>query len=294
MQDFRDKVAVVTGAASGIGRALAERFAHEGMHVVLADVEQGALDRAVSELRTNGHDVRGVLTDVSSPESVQNLARATIASYGKVHIVCNNAGVNGGKGHDRRVLSDPPAIWEATVNDWQWMTGVNYFGVAYGIHVFVPIMLAQNEEGHVVNTASMAGLSLGRNVYGATKHAVVSMSEALYNDFRRFGTKLGVTCLCPTLVATNIYNADRNRPADRHDAGATVLSKDELERMREAWSRGFPPADIAAQVVQAIRANQLYLVVDRPADDERIRERMEAILARKNPVDSAVAVGSVR
>jgi NAD(P)-dependent dehydrogenase (short-subunit alcohol dehydrogenase family) len=284
MQEFRDKVAVVTGAASGMGRAFAERFAREGMRVVLADVEQTALQRAVDELRAAGHEARGVVTDVSKPESVENLASEALAAFGKIHVVCNNAGVNGGRGHTRSILSDPPTIWEASIQDWQWISGVNYFGVAYGIRTFVPIMLRQNEAGHVVNTASMAGITPGGNVYGATKHAVVSMSESLYRDLRRRGSPIGVTCLCPTLVASNFYRAERNRPSNlSDDAGA--LSDADVDRMRDAFSRGFPPTEVAERVLQAIRDNQLYLVVGRPADDERIRERSENILNRRNPAD---------
>jgi NAD(P)-dependent dehydrogenase (short-subunit alcohol dehydrogenase family) len=284
MQEFRDKVAVVTGAASGMGRAFAERFAREGMRVVLADVEQTALQRAVDELRAAGHEARGVVTDVSKPESVENLASEALAAFGKIHVVCNNAGVNGGRGHTRSILSDPPTIWEASIQDWQWISGVNYFGVAYGIRTFVPIMLRQNEAGHVVNTASMAGITPGGNVYGATKHAVVSMSESLYRDLRRRGSPIGVTCLCPTLVASNFYRAERNRPSNlSDDAGA--LSDADVDRMRDAFSRGFPPTEVAERVLRAIRDNQLYLVVGRPADDERIRERSENILNRRNPAD---------
>jgi NAD(P)-dependent dehydrogenase (short-subunit alcohol dehydrogenase family) len=291
MQEFRGKVAVVTGAASGMGRAFAERFAREGMRVVLADVEQTALQRAVDELRAAGHEVRGVVTDVSKPDAVENLAHEALAAFGKIHVVCNNAGVNGGRGHTRSILSDPPAIWEASIQDWQWITGVNYFGVAHGIHTFVPIMLRQNEEGHVVNTASMAGITPGNNVYGATKHAVVSMSESLYRDLRRYGSQIGVTCLCPTLVASNFYHAERNRPSNlSEDAGA--LSAGDLNRMRDAFSKGWAPAEVAERVLQAVRANQLYLVVGRPSDDERIRARLENILNRRNPADATLATAA--
>ncbi len=169
MQDLTGKVAVITGAASGIGYAMAERFARDGMRVVLADVEQPALDTAVAGLRSAGHEVMGVVTDVSSAEAVEQLAQRTLDAYGKVHVLCNNAGVSGGKGSYRAI------IWEASLKDWQWITGVNYWGVVHGIRIFVPLMLQHGEEGHVVNTSSQAGLAPGMGVYGATKHAVVSM-----------------------------------------------------------------------------------------------------------------------
>jgi len=293
MHEFTNRVAVVTGAASGIGRALAERLAQEGMHVMLADVEASALGRAVEALRAAGHDVRGTVTDVSQAADVERLAQATLDAFGKIHVVCNNAGVNGGRGHDRSVLGPPPAIWEASLADWQWITGVNYFGVAHGIRTFVPILLAQNEDGHVVNTGSMAGLTLGHNVYGVTKHAVVAMSEALYRDFRRLGTRLGVTVICPTLVSTNIYTADRNRPAALADPERPALSDDEVARLRTAWSRGFPPEHIAEQTVQAIRDDQLYLVIGTPAHDGSIRERVQAILERRNPTDPSIPASAL-
>ncbi|HWC29027.1 MAG TPA: SDR family NAD(P)-dependent oxidoreductase, partial [Dehalococcoidia bacterium] len=208
MQDFEGKVAVVTGGASGMGFAMAQRFAEEGMKVVLADIESDALDAAVQKLRHAEHQAIGVLTDVSKPESIENLARETLDAFGKVHIVCNNAGVSGGNAGPGSV------IWEASLNDWTWVTAVNYFGVAHGIRVFVPIMLAQDEEGHVVNTSSMSGITPGNGVYGATKHAVVSMSESLYRDFKRRNTKLGVTCLIPDVTNTRMIDAVRNRPPE--------------------------------------------------------------------------------
>ncbi len=174
MRDFAGKVAVVTGAASGIGFGLASRFAEEGMRVVLADVEEPALEAAVTRLRERDFDVVGVLTDVSDADSVQALADKTLAHFGKVHVVCNNAGVGGGFGK----------IWEASLKDWQWALNVNLWGVIHGVRTFVPIMLEQGEDGHVVNTASIAGLVPGTRVYSVTKHAVVALSEALYHNLR--------------------------------------------------------------------------------------------------------------
>ena len=279
MRDLEAKVAVVTGAASGMGRAFARRFAQEGVRMVLADVEQRALDRAVQELTSNGHEAMGVLTDVSKADAVERLARATLERFGKVHLLFNNAGVSGGRGHDRGyAYEDPPAIWEASLADWEWITGVNYWGVAHGIRVFVPIMLAQQEDGHVINTASVAGLQPGGNVYGATKHAVVSMSESLRRDFARRGSRLGVTCLCPTLINTNLFTAFRNRPADLREPEP---SAEEVEHLRQAVAQGMAPEDVAEMVLQAVRENEFYVVTNHSVDD-RIRERLEAILNRRD------------
>jgi NAD(P)-dependent dehydrogenase (short-subunit alcohol dehydrogenase family) len=276
MQDFEGKVAVITGAASGMGRAFADRFAREGMKVVLADVEEPALERAVRELRQQEREAIGVLTDVSKPESVEKLAEEALGAFGKVHVVCNNAGVSGGNGGPGAVL------WEASLNDWTWITNVNYFGVAHGIRVFVPIMLAQGEEGHVVNTASSAGITPGNGVYGATKHAVVSMSESLYRDFQRLNTKLGVTCLCPGVVNTGIIDATRNRPADLRNDGEVPRDPETQARVAAWAAAGMQPAEVAEKVLQAIRDNQLYLLTHNDYDD-RIRDRMESILGRRNP-----------
>jgi NAD(P)-dependent dehydrogenase (short-subunit alcohol dehydrogenase family) len=276
MQTFEGKVAVVTGAASGIGLAMAERFAEQGMHVVLADVEPAALDAAVQRLRQREFDVLGVVTDVSSSESVEALAARTIEAYGKVHVLCNNAGVVGGNAGPRSVL------WEASPNDWAWVTSVNYWGVAHGIRVFVPLMLSHGEEGHVVNTSSCNGLMPGNGVYGATKHAIVSMSESLYRDFRRLNTKLHVTCLCPGLVNTGMIDSGRNRPEALRNPGDARPSAEQLARAAERAAAGLEPSEVADMVLEAMRANQLYLVTG-PEFNERIEDRMQAILTGRNP-----------
>jgi len=273
MQDFDGKVAVITGAASGMGRAMAERFAQEGMKVVLADVEAGPLEIAVQQMHHAEHDVIGVLTDVSKAESVENLAQKALAAYGKVHVVCNNAGVSGGNG------SPGSVIWEASLNDWTWVTNVNYWGVAHGIRVFVPIMLRQDEEGHVVNTSSMSGVTPGNGVYGATKHAVVSMSESLYRDFKRRNTKLGVTCLIPDVTNTRMIDAVRNRPPEFANQGEVARTPEEQQRIAAWAAAGKQPEEVAEMVVQAIRNNQLYLLTH-DAQDERIEDRFRGIMNR--------------
>lgn len=276
MEDFAGKVAVVTGAASGIGFALAQRFAAGGMKVVLADIEAAALDAAVLALRRDERDVISVATDVSDPASVEALRDRVLEAYGKVHLLCNNAGVTGGNAGPRSVL------WEASLKDWTWVTNVNYWGVAHGIRTFVPVMVAQDEEGHIVNTASCNGLMPGNGVYGATKHAVVSMSETLYRDFHRLNTKLGVTCFCPGLVNTGIIDAARNRPAALWNPGDTRPDAEALARARARAATGIEPEECAEMVMEAVRTKQFYLVTG-PEFNERIEDRMQAILTGRNP-----------
>jgi NAD(P)-dependent dehydrogenase (short-subunit alcohol dehydrogenase family) len=213
MKDLEGKVAVVTGAASGIGLALATRFAEEGMKVVLADIEGPALDSAVTALRSAGRDVIGVRTDVSSYESVQALAANAADVYGKAHVLCNNAGVGGGN-----------LLWLTTEKDWQWVFGVNIWGVINGIRAFVPGMVAHGEEGHIVNTSSMAGLATPTmdTIYAASKHAVVAISEALYFQLHVAGSKLSASVLCPGFVRTNILAAARNRPKELQNEDQAV------------------------------------------------------------------------
>jgi NAD(P)-dependent dehydrogenase (short-subunit alcohol dehydrogenase family) len=274
MTEFRGKVAVVTGAASGIGRALAERCAREGMRVVLADVEPDALELAVAELRRDGYSsVLGVVTDVARSESVEALAREAVSAFGQVHLVCNNAGVLGGR---------PGPIWEATYNDWQWTLGVNVWGVIHGIHTFVPIMLAQDEPGWVVNTASMGGLVPGLSPYGVSKHAVVAISEALYSQLKVREATVGCSVLCPIYIKTRILEASRNRPPELLDDDLPPSSGARPSRLGGRIESGQPPSDMADAVFDGLRAGQFWIF---PGDevDPLVRARMEHILARTNP-----------
>ncbi|HEV7732383.1 MAG TPA: SDR family NAD(P)-dependent oxidoreductase [Candidatus Binatia bacterium] len=253
MQDLRGKVAVVTGAASGIGRALATRFAGEGMRVVLADVEQTPLDAACAELAAQGHDVRAVRTDVSRADDVQRLAEATLDAFGKVHVVCNNAGVfTGGRS------------WQAPLSDYEWVLGVNVWGVLHGLRAFVPILLAQGEPAHIVNTASMAGVTSApmAAAYYMSKHAVVALSESLFHELSLEKTPVGVSVLCPEMVSTGIARSDRNRPA--------ALERGELEddpgrdmvegAIRELIYLGVPPSEIADRVLSAVLENRFWIL----------------------------------
>src|SRR5213593_3387670 len=210
MERFRDRVAVMTGAASGIGLALAERFAAVGMKVVMADVEAPALDVAAAAVRAKAPAVLAVRVDVSRAEDVERLARETYAAFGAAHVVCNNAGV--------AVIG---AVHEHSLADWQWVMGVNLWGVIHGVRAFVRRMLAGGDEGHIVNTASMAGLTTSpfMSVYDVTKHAVVALSESMYKEFAMTGAKLGVSVVCPGLINTNIIQSSRNRPAELAELG---------------------------------------------------------------------------
>src|SRR5262249_52570339 len=231
MQGFEGKTAVVTGAASGIGRALAERFANARMQVVLADIEKDALDRAVRELEERQHRVIGVVTNTMLRDSVEALAKKAIDEFGKVHIVCNNAGIAGMAGGMK-------PIWEVSDRDWDWVMGVNFYGVLYGIQAFVPHMLAHGEEGHIVNTASLAGVMPGGGTYGVSKHGVLSLTESLQQGLTMAGAKIGASVLCPGFVNTNIYDAERNRPKDLTTSGGAEPAPEMREMGRAMLAAG--------------------------------------------------------
>lgn len=278
MKEFRDKVAVVTGAASGIGRALAERFAAEGMRVVLADVEEGALAKVESEMKADGATVLAVATDVSQGAEVKALAEKTVGVYGGVHILCNNAGVAPVTG----------ASWELTEADWRWVLGVNLWGVLHGVRVFVPIMLEQGSEGHIVNTASMAGLLSApwAATYNVAKHGVVTLSESLHRELAIVGAKVKVSVLCPAWVNTRLMDADRNRPAGLRNAPGVGRRRPQAaaleQAVRQLISMGTSPAEIADHVLAAIRDERFY-VLPHPEWKEQVRARMEGILEERNP-----------
>lgn len=277
MKELKGKVAVVTGGASGIGRAMAERFAAEGMKVVLADIEEGALTRAESEMRATGTTVASKRTDVSRGEDVEALAGFAIDTFGAVHVVCNNAGVGVGG-----------VTWQQTVKDWEWVLGVNLWGVIHGIRAFVPIMLQQGDECHVVNTASGAGLHTRPwlAMYCASKHAVVALSESLYHELSLTGSKIKVSVLCPAVVNTRIGESERNRPDALRDAGGPGAPGQQMQAMEQAFrallATGLPPEQVADAVVGAIRDERFYIITHEETEG-RVSARLNDIIAGRNP-----------
>jgi NAD(P)-dependent dehydrogenase (short-subunit alcohol dehydrogenase family) len=280
MQELRGKCAVVTGAASGIGRAMADAFAAEGMRVVLADIEPAALEEAAAAVRVRGGAALAVPTDVSQAEQVQALADRAAAEFGRVDVVCNNAGV---------ALSGP--TWEHTIADWQWLLGVNLWGVVHGVRTFVPLMLKQGGEGHIVNTGSVAGLTSNpfMSIYNVSKHAVVTLSETLQKELTLLGTQVRVSVLCPGFVNTRILEAERNRPTALRNAGATERHPTFEEMASAALAAGMPPAEVAARVVDAVKTGRFYILTH-PEFGPRVRERMEDILEGRTPA-AALSLG---
>ncbi len=245
MDDFKGRVAVVTGAASGIGLGVTERFLKEGLKVVMADVEKGNLDREVARLSQQGGDVVGVVCDVRDPDSVKDLAARTLSQFGAVHVLFNNAGV-----------APAGPMLETTPEDWRWIVDVNVLGVAYGVTTFGPIM-KEAGEGHIINTASEAGhvSSAVLGMYTATKHAVVGLSESLYREL--LGTGVAVHCLCPNLVKTEIFNSERNR-----DDGVelTAAQTATIAPLREAiTAMGITPTQVAGDIIDAMRTDRFWI-----------------------------------
>ena len=271
MKEFEGKTAVITGAASGIGKAMAERFAQEKMQVVLADIEEEALERTVENLRQYQHRVIGIKTDVLVEESINELFSKATAEYGNIHILCNNAGIGANSGNK--------AIWEIDRQDWDWVMGVNYQGVLQGIQTFLPHMLEHGEEGHVVTTVSMAGLLPGVGTYGVSKHAVMALTEALSRDLITREAKINASVLCPGFVDTNIDKSERNRPSHLGEA-QEVTNEMGAEIMSAMLRQGKKPEEIAEIVFNAIKENIFY-ILSHPAWDDSLRSHFENILSRE-------------
>jgi len=282
MKDLTGREAVVTGAASGIGLALARRFAGEGMKVLLGDVEQEALGRAVATITAQGGTAVAVHLDVRSEQEVARLADTAFNTFGTVHVLCNNAGVGGGANE---------GVWNSPQSEWNWVLGVNFSGVLYGTRQFVPRMLAGSQEGHIVNTASAAGLAIGATTgapYTVSKHAVVALTECLYRDLSARAAKISASVLCPGFVRTGIASAARQRLA--RQAGASKLAPETEERLaalEQLLAAGLEPEFVAAAVVRAIRTESFYVVPVQDYIQDAIALRCEGIRLRRNPTIAA-------
>jgi NAD(P)-dependent dehydrogenase (short-subunit alcohol dehydrogenase family) len=283
MRELSGRVAVVTGGASGIGFGLATRFVAEGMKVVVADIEQDALDDAVGKLQADGADIFGVATDVTDAESVQALADTVMERYGAVHVVCNNAGVGGGG------LS-----WEMPLSTWEWVIGVNLWGVIHGVRAFVPLLL-QQPEGHVVNTASVAGLVAApfMGPYNASKHAVVGLSETLHHELTFIGANVHVSVLCPGWVNTRIADSERNRPARLAVEPVEPVAETTMRDMLQAMiDQGMSTDEVAEKVVGAIHDERFWVLTHDDASDQWVQavdRRLTSLRDRSNPVMNFLA-----
>lgn len=276
MQELSGRTAVITGAASGMGRAFADRFAAAGMRLVLADIEEPALDAAVAELTSAGAEAIGVRTDVSSIEDNEALRDRTLETFGQANVICLNAGVGGGG-----------TMEELTPLDWQWTLGVNLYGVVYGLTSFLPHLYSHG-DGHVVITASIAGHTshAGMGPYNASKHAVATIAETLHHEFEQAESPLGVTCLCPGFVSTKIIESERNRPETLTNPGPADERTDEEEAMRamlhEFFANAKPASEVADLVHDAVIEKRFWLFTDEQFVDN-IAVRHQAIQTASNP-----------
>jgi NAD(P)-dependent dehydrogenase (short-subunit alcohol dehydrogenase family) len=281
VKDFKDKVAVVTGAASGMGLAFAHKFAEEGMSVVLADIEAEALSMAEAAVKAHGGKVAAIRTNVMAEGDINRLADAAFSTFGNVHILVNNAGVAA----TAATLRSRP--WESPMGDWEWTWGVNFMGVLYGIRAFIPRMLENGEEGHIVNTASMAGLLTGANPYNISKHSVVCLTEGIYKEFKGMGAKLSASVLCPGLIKTAILESERNRPEEFGPKTDLAAQRPELQQFsaffKAALDQGYEPEEVARQVFEAIRDDKFYIFPAQENVLQSVKLRMEDIINQRNP-----------
>ena len=278
MKDFKDKVAVITGAANGIGFGIAERCAQLGMKVVLAGINEANLAKAEEQLKSSGATLLSVQTDVSKRKDIETLAQKTLDTFGAVHLLVNNAGVGAGS-----------SVWESTWEDWEWVVNVNLWGVIYGVKIFTPIMLAQNTEAHIVNIASVTGLLPNYPIapYQVTKHAVVGLTESLYYSLAQRNAKVKVSLVCPGWVKTSILKSGRNRPPELQSNPDTTADKKSMvtafRKMKESLEAGMSIQELADHVFRAILDEQFY-VLSHPEHTPDIKERMDNILQQKNPL----------
>jgi NAD(P)-dependent dehydrogenase (short-subunit alcohol dehydrogenase family) len=280
LDQFKDKVAVVTGAASGIGWGLAERCAREGMKVVLADVEETVLNDAAARLKSGGASVMAVPTDVSRLSDIEGLAQKTLSAFGGVHLLFNNAGVQASGS-----LRHP--VWENTLADWEWLLGVNLWSVIYGTKIFVPIMLEQKTAGHIVNTSSMAGLIAEPQlvIYSVTKAGIIKLSEGLYFQLKQRNSPVGVSVLCPAFVTSKLNDAERNRPGSLQNPPEESRQAEQpslVRQFRRADVNVLSPAQSADLVFKAIREDTFYIFTD-PLVNRLFQQRADNILQGRNP-----------
>jgi NAD(P)-dependent dehydrogenase (short-subunit alcohol dehydrogenase family) len=286
VKSFKGRTAVLTGAASGFGLEVARIAAREGMNVVMADVQADALAHAAQEIEASGAQVLAQQVDVSKAEQIEALAAATAQRFGAPHFVFNNAGVGAGG-----------LIWEHSVKDWEWTLGVNIMGVAHGVRVFTPLMLEAAKqdpgfEGHIVNTASMAGLLNAPNMgaYNVSKHAVVSLSETLYQDLSLVSDQVTASVLCPFFVPTGIHQSHRNRPAEMRDAGAKPTASQRIAQAmssKAVESGKVSAAEVAAMVFDALREKRFY-IYSHPKALVTVQTRLEDVMLGRNPTDPFV------
>ncbi|AZV59151.1 SDR family NAD(P)-dependent oxidoreductase [Clostridium sp. AWRP] len=275
MIEFKDKVAVVTGAASGIGLAIAKRCASEGMKIVLADIEEDSLIKAEEELRVFKADLLLVVCDVSKEKDIQLLSKKTIEAFGKIDLLFNNAGVSTGG-----------LLWQNSEADWKWVLGVNLFGVINSIKTFIPIMMKQNNECHIINTSSIAGLTSapGNSIYGVSKHGIINISETLYYELKLARAKIDVAVVCPSFVKTRLIDAERNRPEEFKSPESVQSQQKEMinQVFNKGVLNGISPEKVSEKIFEGIRNKKFYIFTD---DDCKaiIKQRMEDILNEKSP-----------
>lgn len=278
MKDFAGRVAVVTGGASGIGLATAQRLAAEGMKIVLADVEVGALEAARDGLTADGAEVLAIPTDVARAEAIEALAQSTLDRFGAVHLVFNNAGV-----------AVTGSLWESSLEDLEWSIDVNLWGVIHGIRTFVPILLEQGVPGHVINTASMAGVTSTAylDVYTATKHAVVALSECLHKELESEESPVRASVVCPGLIRTRIMESERHRsidperdpPRPEPSAGAAFVDRS----LSDGTEQGWDPSRVADAIVDGIREERFYIIPAQPELVALMDQRIDELRTRRNP-----------
>ena len=282
MQQLDGKVAVVTGGASGIGLAMAQRFAREGMKLALADIETGALEQAAADFEADGVEVFPHVVDVSNADQMDGLAQAVLDRFGAVHVVCNNAGVATGG-----------PMWELSTADWEFALRPNLWGVIHGVRVFTKHLIAQ-DEGHIVNTASLAGLVSvpGVGPYNVTKHGVVTLSETLHGELAALGSNVGVSVLCPGFVNTRLWDSERNRPEELKGAEtAPNAEQEQAAQVLKALIVGGTPVDpIAERVLDAVR-NQRFYILTHEGSEAFVEQRMQRIVKGENPAPPAEGIG---